>query len=159
MTTLLDTNMVIAMLDNGHNFHGWALKKFQERKAEGPLVISDIVYCEASIGMESQAAMDEAIARLGIDRIESSNSSLFRAGRAYKQYKEVNRGPKTGVLPDYTIGAIAETEGIPLLTTNPSDYIGYFPRVQIIRPDPPPPGGAPSPAPAETDRTSILDGR
>ena len=137
MTTLLDTNMFIAMLDDGHFFHRWAVEKFEERKTEGPLLISDIVYCEASVGMESQEAMDEAIYRLGIDRIGCSNRSLFRAGRAFKRYKEVNQGPKTGVLPDYTIGAIAEVEGIPLLTTNPADYTGYFPEVEIIKPPAP----------------------
>ncbi|KJE36033.1 hypothetical protein UF64_08100 [Thalassospira sp. HJ] len=134
MTTLLDTNIVIAMLDNNDRFHKWAIEKFNECKTQGPMVISDIVYCEASIGMESLEAMDEAISRLGIDRIPSSNQSLFRAGRAFKHYKEVNRGPKTGVLPDYTIGAIAETAEVPLLTTNPADYTSYFPAITIIDP-------------------------
>ncbi|WP_404421790.1 type II toxin-antitoxin system VapC family toxin [Thalassospira australica] len=136
MTTLLDTNILIAMLDDNNYFHRWALEKFDELKTEGPMLISDIVYCEASVGMESQEAMDTAIYRLGIDRIPSSNKSLFRAGRAFKRYKQENHGPKLGVLPDYTIGAIAETEGIPLLTTNPSDYVGYFPEIEIIKPTP-----------------------
>jgi len=139
MTTLLDTNIVIFLLaeETPENklIREWAIGKFEERKAEGPVIISDIVYCEVSVAMESQAQMDEAVSRLGIDRIPCSDAALFRAGRAFKKYKEENKGPKTGVLPDYIIGAVAEAEGLPLLTTNPRDYTGYFPGLTIIKPE------------------------
>lgn len=75
--------------------------------------------------------------RFGIDRIRASDAALFRAGRAWMEYKGRNKGEfKKGVLPDYMIGAIAECEQIPLMTTNPGDYTSYFPDVPLIHPAP-----------------------
>ena len=134
MTSLLDTNVVIALLDPDDRFHKWAVENLNVGKAQGPAVISDVVYCEASIAMENQGEMDEAIARLGLDRIQCSDAALFQAGRAFKKYKQEHKGPKTGVLPDFMIGSVAESEGLPLLTTNPRDFSGYFPNLAIVSP-------------------------
>jgi len=114
MTTLLDTNIVIALLDQEHHFHAWAVERLAALKIDGPTIVSDIVYCEASIAMDSRGQMDEAIASLGLDRIPCSDEALFRAGKAFRKYKDENKGPKLGVLPDFIIGALADAEGIRL---------------------------------------------
>ncbi|WP_323042029.1 type II toxin-antitoxin system VapC family toxin [Gemmobacter sp.] len=90
--------------------------------------------------------MDEAITRLGFDRVGPSDKALFIAGKVFDKYRKVNKGTKTGVLPDFVIGAVAEAMGLPLLTTNPKDFVGYFPAVTIIRPDPIAPAVPPAPA-------------
>jgi len=84
--------------------------------------------------MDGQAQMDEAVASLGLDRLPCSDAALFRAGIAFRKYKNENKGPKLGVLPDFLIGSVAEAAGLPLLTTNPKDFAGYFPDLEIIRP-------------------------
>jgi predicted nucleic acid-binding protein len=134
MTTMIDTNIIIILLNPEHAFHDCVLRAVDERKAEGPLIVSDIVYCEASMAMPSVEAMNETIIRLGLDRIPNSDAVLFRAGRAFKQYREENNGPKLGVLPDFIIGATAEAEGLPLLTTNARDFTGYYPGLEVIEP-------------------------
>ena len=134
MTTLLDTNIVIALLDHEHRFHAWAVEQFEALKADGPTIVSDIVYCEVSVAMESREQMDEAIASLGLDRIPCGDEALFLAGKAFKKYKDDNEGPKLGVLPDFIIGALADAEGIRLWTTNSKDYVGYFPDIDLILP-------------------------
>lgn len=136
MTTLIDTNIVIALLDDQDGYHEWAVEKAVELKQQGPLIVSDIVYCESSVAMVRQEDMDEAIHRLGLDRITPSDNALFIAGKAFKRYRDVNKGPKTGVLPDFIIGATAEAMGLPLLTTNPKDFTGYFPNITLIQPTP-----------------------
>lgn len=134
MTTLLDTNIVIALLDPEDHFHAWAAGKLEDLKADGPTVISDMVYCEVSVAMDNSDQMDEAISSLGLDRITCSNEALFRAGKAYLRYKRENKGPKLGVLPDFIIGALADAEDIPLWTTNRQDYVGYYPNLALIVP-------------------------
>jgi predicted nucleic acid-binding protein len=134
MTTLLDTNIVIALLDQNHHFHAWAVENLEALKTDGPAIVSDIVYCEVSVAMESKEQMDEAITSLGLDRITCRDEALFRAGKAFKRYKDENKGPKMGVLPDFIIGALADAEGIPLWTTNSKDYVGYFPNLDLIVP-------------------------
>src|SRR5258706_340212 len=124
MTTFVDTNVIVALLDGKHHHHAWSVKELNERKIEGPAIVSDIVYCEVSVGMKDMAELDEAIARLGLERISLTNAALFRAGRAFLRYRDLNKGPKLGVLPDFLVGAVAATHGAPLMTANPDDFRG-----------------------------------
>jgi predicted nucleic acid-binding protein len=62
------------------------------------------------------------------------DESFFRAGRAFKKYKDENHGQKTNVLPDFLIGAQAETAQAPLLTGNKKDFVDYFPNLNLICP-------------------------
>lgn len=135
MTTLVDTNIVIALMDPRDPHHVNVLAKANELKALGPLIVSDMVYCESSVTLSRQEDMDEAIARLGFDRVSPSDNALFIAGKVFDKYRKINKGPKLGVLPDFVIGATAEAMGLPLFTTNPKDFVGYFPTVTIIMPD------------------------
>lgn len=133
MITLLDTNVLICMLNPNEQHHIWSVTEVTASKAKGPVIIADIVYCEFSIGMSSQAYADTAILKLGIERMRCSDAVLFRAGRAYKQYRS-NKGTKLNVLPDFLIGAMAEVLDIPLVTANPRDVLTYFPGVNLLKP-------------------------
>lgn len=135
MTVLVDTNIVIALLDDGNIFHPWARDQVATLMASSPpLILPDIVYSEVSVAMQTQDEMDRAIGVLGFDRLHPSDAALFRAGKAFKRYREENNGAKLGVLPDYIIGAMAEVLNIPLLTANPKDFVGYFPEIKVIKP-------------------------
>lgn len=134
MTTFIDTNILIKALSPEAEHHEWSVEQLASRKALGPAVIPDVVYCEFTIGMPDQESVDAAVAELALERFLTPDAALFRAGRAFMKYKAVNKGTKTGVLPDFIIGAIAETMGVPLLTTNPSDFRGYFDNLEIICP-------------------------
>jgi predicted nucleic acid-binding protein len=133
MTTFLDTNVLVGLTKPSDSHHAWATKKLIECKANGPALVADLVYCEFSITLPDVAAVDAVIAGLALERFATSDAALFRAGKAYQQYR-ANGGPRTSVLPDFLIGAVAEQAGAPLLTANPKDFLGYFPNVQLISP-------------------------
>jgi predicted nucleic acid-binding protein len=133
MTTFVDTNVIIYLLDSGSPFHDWAKAAAIKRRTEGPLIISDIVYSELSVDLQSVDATDEVINLLALERIGFTRQALFRAGRAFTEYRE-RGGPKTNVLSDFLIGAQAETAAAPLLTNNRKDFISYFPSVELITP-------------------------
>jgi predicted nucleic acid-binding protein len=134
MITFLDTNIIIALLDPGDDYHRWSVEEFNKRKGEGPAIVCDIVYSELSVGMKDKAATDDAIKLLGLERIAHSDTALYRAGKAFKTYRDTNKGPKLGVLPDFLIGALAESAKIPLMTANPKDFVKYFPAMKMICP-------------------------
>ncbi|HEV7433791.1 MAG TPA: PIN domain-containing protein [Pseudorhizobium sp.] len=138
MTTFLDTSAILSAINHGETHHAWSVAKIEERRAEGPLVIADIVYSELAAGMKSREETDTAIAEWALERLRNSDDALFKAGQAYKAYKQKKRAPgepvKTNVLPDFLIGALAEVEGVPLVTTNQDDFLKYFPNIQIIHP-------------------------
>ena len=100
-------------------------------REEGPIVVSDIVYSEFSVALQSVAETNEAIAEFNLERIGFTNEVLFRAGKAYKKYKE-NDGKKLNVLPDFLIGAQVELADAVLLTNNKKDFLAYFPSIDII---------------------------
>jgi predicted nucleic acid-binding protein len=145
MTTFIDTSALLSAINQGEKYHQWSVDQIAARRAEGPLVIADIVYSELSAGMASREDTDAAIAAWALERLRSSDDALFKAGQAYKAYRKKKRGPgepvKTNVLPDFLIGALAEAEGAPLVTTNQDDFLRYFPGLDVIHP----PGDEPAP--------------
>lgn len=134
MTTFVDTNVVIYLLDLDLPFHDWSVEEIAKAKENGPVILPDIAYCELSVGMESKEATDTAIAELAFERLSCSDASLFRAGRAFLEYRDKNKGTKSNVLPDFLIGAQAETIGAPLLTANRGNFLKYFSKIHLITP-------------------------
>ncbi|EHJ96210.1 hypothetical protein AT5A_21476 [Agrobacterium tumefaciens 5A] len=56
------------------------------------------------------------------------------SGKVFTQYRRVG-GSRTGVLPDFFIGAHAAVQGLPLLTRDVGRYRSYFPTVTLIAPE------------------------
>ncbi len=134
MTTLLDTNILFAVLNAKEKYNAWSIAQLQVQKAKGPALICDIVYCEFSVGLSDRNAVDAAVSQLALERLgRTSDEALFAAGKAYKQYRSQG-GQKLNVLSDFLIGAVADVNGLPLLTTNPGDYKNYFPQLTVIAP-------------------------
>ena len=130
MTVLLDTCMLIALLNDQDSLHAWGVGEVSRRR---PAVICDIVYCETSVAMPTRREMDLAIEAWALERMNLNDDALFRAGKAFVAYRK-NKGPGKRVLPDFLIGAAAEVNGMPLLTNNASDFRGYFPHLQLVVP-------------------------
>lgn len=136
MTTFVDTNVLIDLTKPEVETHQWSVDQIEAAKKLGPVYVSDIVYSEFSAGMESIEHTDAAINSFALARCGYSNATLFRAARAYLAYREGDKGGerKTGVLPDFLIGALAEVEGAPLLTRDGGKVPTYFPNVALIEP-------------------------
>jgi len=138
MTTFLDTSAIMSAINAGETHHAWSVAQIEARRAEGPLIIADIVYSELSAGMASREDTDAAIAEWALERLRGSDDALFMAGKAYKAYRSKKRSPgefpKSNVLPDFLIGALAQAEGVPLMTTNQDDFLAYFPDLEVIYP-------------------------
>jgi predicted nucleic acid-binding protein len=133
MTTFVDTNVLIYLLDSGSTLHDWSVTEFQRSKERGPVIVSDIVYAEFSIGMADKDATDRAIAELACERLRITDQALFNAGRAFKLYK-LSGGKKDKMLPDFLIAAQAENESAPLLTANVEGFLQHFSKLQVISP-------------------------
>lgn len=134
MTTFFDTSALIALVKDTEKHHKWSREQFEVGKTRGPIVISPIVFSEYCVGMASLEHVQQSLQTLGIESIADSDAALFRASRAYIQYKGINKGPKSSLLPDFLIGAAAETLGRPLVTTNARDFQTYFQGLRLIHP-------------------------
>lgn len=60
-------------------------------------------------------------------------AALFLAGKVFTDYRRAG-GSRTGVLPDFMIGAQAAVQNLPILTRDIGRYRTYFPGVRLISP-------------------------
>jgi predicted nucleic acid-binding protein len=130
---LVDSSVVLDLVLNDPNWGTWSQAALDNAGADNQFVINDIIYAEVSIGYQSVAELDIAISALGLQIAPIPKEALFRAGKAFRKYK-ARAGTKTGVLPDFLIGAHAAVEGWPLLTRDPTRVRSHFPTVELIAP-------------------------
>lgn len=78
--------------------------------------------------------VDSVLADVGLELAQMPRPALFLAGKAFQRYR-ARGGVRSGVLPDFFIGAHATVARVPLLTRDPRRYRAYFPAVELIAQD------------------------
>jgi predicted nucleic acid-binding protein len=132
--TLVDTNVVLDILVNDPVWRSWSVENLDRQSSQGPLLITDTVYAELSVRFSEEAAVDLAIADLGLIVERIPKTALFVAGRVFQRYRNVG-GSRPNLLPDFFIGAHAHIAGLPILTRDTRRYRTYFPHVELIAPN------------------------
>ncbi len=130
---LVDTNVLLDLVTDDPNWSDWSLARLEEASLAGPVLINDIVYAETSIRYARMEDLDAMLTEAIIEIVPTPRSALFLAGKAFQRYRAAG-GSRTGVLPDFFIGAHAAVEGLPLLTRDAGRYRTYFPTVELIAP-------------------------
>lgn len=111
----------------------WSQQRLEAAALRTRLAINAVVYAELSVGYRRIEELDAVLVRTGIALAEIPRAGLFLAGKAFQRYKS-RGGTRTGVLPDFFIGAHAAVLGIPLLTRDVRRYADYFPKLDLISP-------------------------
>jgi len=70
---------------------------------------------------------------LGVQVLDLTRPAAQLAANAFRSYRQ-RGGSKTGVLPDFFIGAHAQADGHQLLTRDAGRYKTYFPKIKLICP-------------------------
>jgi predicted nucleic acid-binding protein len=130
---LIDTNVLFDLLTNDPIWADWSLRQIDMQALRERLVINPVVYAELSTSFDRFEEVDAFLGGAGIEVDEIPRAALFIAGRAYQTYR-ARGGTKTGVLPDFFIGAHAVIEGTSLLTRDVGRYRSYFPTIMLITP-------------------------
>ncbi|MDE1974150.1 MAG: type II toxin-antitoxin system VapC family toxin [Hyphomicrobiales bacterium] len=134
MTTLVDTNVLLDIATNHPKWARWSLCQLDAAVLRGRLLINAVVYAEFSIGYSHIEEADRILAAVGLDVTEIPRTALFLAGKIFQRYR-AQGGSRTGVLPDFFIGAHAAVTQVALLTRDPRPYRTYFSGITIIAPD------------------------
>ncbi|KQT47489.1 DNA-binding protein [Aureimonas sp. Leaf454] len=134
MNTFVDANVLLDVSTSDPIWEEWSIAKLREESNRGLVVINSIVYAEFSVGYDTMRQTDELLAEMGIVVQPIPNSVLFSAGKVFQLYRR-RGGTRTGVLPDFFIGAHAESAGMTLLTRDTRHDRTYFPGVALITPD------------------------
>lgn len=131
--TLVDTNILLDVATNDSNWANWSLQQLDAAAIRGPVLINAVIYAEFSVGYVRIEDANAVLADVGIELAEIPRSALFLAGKVFQRYR-AKGGSRTGVLPDFFIGAHAAVGRLPLLTRDTQRYRIYFPGLSLIEP-------------------------
>jgi predicted nucleic acid-binding protein len=131
--TLVDTNVVIDLLTHDPDWSSWSEQAFRVAAARGPVRINDVIFAELAARYRSANELETDLGNLGLQRAVFSASSLFLASKVFVTDRRQG-GLKTSTLPDFFIGAQAQTENWTILTRDTRRYRAYFPDVLLIAP-------------------------
>jgi hypothetical protein len=131
---LVDTNVILDVVEDDPGWANWSQTRLDAAALQYTLLINFVIYAELSIAYLRIEELEAMLSTGGFRMEPIPREALFLAGKVFRQYR--NRGgTKTGVLPDFFIGAHAAVAGIPLLTRDPRRYRSCFPGLDIIHPE------------------------
>jgi len=131
--TLVDTNVLLDLFTNDPEWADWSVRQLEAASLKGPLAINDVVYAELSVRFDAIETLDAALMETGVSIEPMPRAALFLAGKAFQRYR-ARGGSRSGVLPDFFMGAHAAVTGWPLLTRDVRRYRTAFPRVELVAP-------------------------
>jgi predicted nucleic acid-binding protein len=131
--TLVDTNVLLDLVTDDPVWAGWSQRALEAAAVHGRLVINDVIYAELSVRYARMETLDEMVAAAGLVLEALPRPALFLAGKAFAAYRR-RGGARTGVLPDFFIGAHAAVAGLRLLTRDAGRYRAYFPTIGLVHP-------------------------
>jgi predicted nucleic acid-binding protein len=130
---LVDTNVLVDVVTDDPLWAEWSQRQLEHAAARDELAINDIIYAELSV---RYAALDELDAMIRSARLINTaipRPALFLAGKAFQRYRAAG-GIRTGVLPDFFLGAHAVVSDTVLITRDAARYRTYFPGIMLIAP-------------------------
>jgi predicted nucleic acid-binding protein len=131
---LADTNVLVDVIENDPDWADWSQRQLEAAAVSDELAINAVVYAELSVGYRRIHDLDAMPAAAGIILMQISRPALFLAGKAFQRYRRAG-GTRTGVLPDFFIGAHAVISHATLITRDPRRYRRYFPGITLIAPN------------------------
>ena len=131
---LVDTNILLDLVTDDPQWAEWSQHQLNLASVQDELAVNDIVYAELSIAYARMEELDLMIRNAGLVFAAIPRPALFLAGKAFQRYRSAG-GRKTGVLPDFFIGAHAVIAEAALITRDAARYRSYFPGIVLIAPN------------------------
>lgn len=130
---LIDSNVLLDLLTGDPVWEDWSAQALANTQAASSLIINDIVYAELATRFEAVEALDGFVTDAGLQMLPIPRAALFMASKVHALYRRAG-GVRTGVLPDFFIGAHAAVLDLPIVTRDSGRYRTYFPTVELITP-------------------------
>ncbi len=131
--TLIDTNILLDLVTNDAKWADWSIRQLDAAALKGPLAINDVIYTEISVRFAAIETLEAVLDDAGILVATMPRAALFLAGKAFQCYR-ASGGKRTGVLPDFFIGAHAAVTRSTLLTRDAQRYRSHFPTIDLVTP-------------------------
>ncbi len=130
---LVDTNVLLDVVTDDPRWAAWSQHHLEAASLRDRLAVNGVIYAELSTRYTRIEDLDTMLAAASIALAEIPREALFLAGKAFLAYRK-GGGARTGVLPDFFIGAHAAVAKALLLTRDSRRYRRYYPTVNLIAP-------------------------
>lgn len=130
---LVDTNVLLDLVTDDANWADWSIAQLEAASLRGPLLINDVIYAELAVRYGRIEELEAFVGEAGLEIAPIPRAALFLAGKVFTQYRKAG-GSRTGVLPDFFIGAQAAVSQLTLLTRDIGRYRTYFPSLTLVTP-------------------------
>ena len=104
--------MLFDIATDDPSWASWSFYQLDAAFIRGPVLINAVIYAEFSIGYTQIEEVEQVLSDTGLELREIPRPALFLAGKVFQRYR-AQRGRRTGVLPDFFIGAHAAVAGCP----------------------------------------------
>ena len=131
---LVDSNVLVDVVSDDPRWAEWSERQLALAAVKDELAINDVVYAELAVRYDTIEALEAMIRDAGLISAAIPRRALFLAGKAFQRYR-CGGGVRTGVLPDFFIGAHAVIADVALITRDARRYRAYFPGIALIAPD------------------------
>ncbi len=131
---LVDSCVLIDVLEGDPVWAEWSADQLSRRRASRAFAINIVIYAEIAKSFASMDDLDAFVREVGLTVAEISRDAAWAAASVHLAYRR-NKGSMSLTLPDFFIGAHAQTAGCPILTRDRKRFSTYFPSVELIRPE------------------------
>jgi len=131
---LVDSNVLIDIFTRDVRWYDWSSEALLTADDAEGLAINPIIYAEVGAVARTRAEVERQFTDWVFARLPLPYEAGFLAGQAFVRYRREG-GQRRSPLPDFYIGAHAQTAGLTLLTRDAARYRTYFPKLRLIAPE------------------------
>jgi predicted nucleic acid-binding protein len=131
MSTAVDTSVLVAVAKGESDAAAWVDLLIEARR-DTELVICDVVAAEYFALLLDEEKFRESTNRLGLVFRATSLETAQLAGRIFREYRQQG-GPREHLIPDFLIGAFAQTQATAIAAIDRGYLRRYFPRLKILK--------------------------
>lgn len=133
MITVVDTNVILDVLNDDPRFASASISSMREALGEGALMACDVVWAEIGAWFATPEDTADVMDRFGIRFAALDPGVAAAAGRVWQRYR-AEHGTRQRVLADFLIGTHAWMRADRFLTRDRGFYRTYFKRLKIVDP-------------------------
>ena len=130
---LVDTNVLLDLFTDDKAWRAWSERAIRDAVVDAAGGRQSHHLRGGVAGFSDSGVLDRHLDALMLVRLPLPYEAAFPAGRAFLRYRRAG-GTRASPLPDFFIGAHAQTAGLTLLTRDASRYRTYFPNVRLVTP-------------------------
>ena len=133
MAAIADSCVLLDVFTEDPLWFGWSSSALAREAERGPIILNATIYAEVSVRFSRIEELEVALPPDVYEYRAISKEAAFLAGKCFHRYRR-RGGAKTGVPPDFLIGAHAAVERLPLITRDTRRFREYYPSVELICP-------------------------